>query len=116
MGPRMVVAAMVLAAGMAPALAQAEGAVAEILRRAGVAATPGAVLGTDPKARADALDALERGYRLPPELRDRENTLPPDREAVMDRLGLSRHPNASVTRMTDRMPTRAEIVDALAGR
>ncbi|MDW8443987.1 MAG: hypothetical protein RML45_06545 [Acetobacteraceae bacterium] len=74
------------------------------------------MLGTDPKARADALDALERSYRLPPELRDRENTPPPDREAVMDRLGLSRHPKAAVTRMTDRTPTRAEIVDALAGR
>ncbi|WP_114377898.1 hypothetical protein [Elioraea thermophila] len=109
-------AVLVVAVNVGPVWAQADGAVAEILRRAGVAPIPGAVMGTDPKARASALDALERTYPLPPDLRDRENTVPPDREAVMDRLGLTRHPDAPVVRMTDRTPTRAEIVDALAGR
>ena len=113
---RAALAALVVAASVAPAIAQAEGAVAEILRRAGIAPTPGALMGTDPKARASALDALERASPLPPDLRDREAIPPPDREAVMNRLGLTLHPNAPVTRMTDRTPTRAEIVDALAGR
>lgn len=116
MGRILALAGLVVMAGLAPAAAQADGAVAEVLRRAGIAPTPGAVLGTDPKTRVTALDALERTYPLPPDLRDRENTPPPDREAVMDRLGLTRHPNAPVTRLTDRTPTRAEIVDALAGR
>lgn len=116
MGRTLLLSALIAAASLTPALAQSEGAVAEVLRRAGVVPTPGAVMGTDPKARASALDALERTYPLPPELRDRENSPPADREAVMDRLGLTRHPNATVTRMTDRTPTRAEIVDALAGR
>lgn len=116
MGRALALAAVVAAASLAPATAQSDGAVAEILRRAGIAPTPGAVMGTDPKARAGALDALERTYPLPPDVRDREDTPPPNREAVMDRLGLTRHPSAPVTRMTDRTPTRAEIVDALAGR
>lgn len=116
MGRSLLLAVLVVAASLAPAAAQSDGAVAELLRRAGVSPTPGALMGTDPKARSSALDALERTYPLPPELRDRENTLPPDREAVMDRLGLIRHPHAPVTRLTDRTPSRAEIVDALAGR
>lgn len=116
MGPTLLLAALIGAAGVAPAMAQADGAVADILRRAGIAPTPGAVMGTDPKARANVLDALERISPLPPDLHDRETVPPPDREAVMDRLGLTRHSNAPLTRMTDRTPTRAEIVDALAGR
>lgn len=116
MGPTLLLAALIGAASVAPAMAQADGAVADILRRAGIAPTPGAVMGTDPKARANVLDALEQTSPLPPDLRDRETAPPPDREAVMDRLGLSRHPNAPVTRMTDRTPTRTDIIDALTGR
>lgn len=93
-----------------------DGAVAGVLRRAGVEPTTGALMGIDPKARAEALDALERAYPLPREVLDREDTLPADREALMDRLGLIRRPDAPVTRVTGRTPGRGEIVDALAGR
>lgn len=93
-----------------------DGAVAAILRRAGVAPTEGALTGTDPKARAQALDALERAYPLPRNVLDRENTPPPDAEAVMDRLGLVRHPAAPVTDLSGRRPAAREITDALRPR
>jgi hypothetical protein len=93
-----------------------ESAVAAILRRAGVAPTEGALAGTDPKARAQALDALERGYPLPRSVLDRENTPPPDAEAVMDRLGLVRHPGAPMTDLSGRRPAAREITDALRPR
>lgn len=93
-----------------------ESAVAAILRRAGVAPTEGALSGTDPKARAQALDALERGYPLPRSVLDRENTPPPDAEAVMDRLGLVRHPGAPMTDLSGRRPAAREITDALRPR
>lgn len=93
-----------------------ESAVAAILRRAGVAPTEGALAGTDPKARAQALDALERSYPLPRSVLDRENTPPPDAEAVMDRLGLVRHPGVSVTDLSGRSPAAREITDALRPR
>jgi hypothetical protein len=96
--------------------AAGESAVAAILRRAGVAPTESALAGTDAKARAQALDSLERGYPLPRSVLDRENTPPPDAEAVMDRLGLVRRPGAPVTDLSGRAPTRGEITDALRPR
>jgi hypothetical protein len=106
-----------LFATAAAAQAQApDGAVAEILRRAGVPPSPQALAGTDPKARTIALDSLERGYPLPRSVLDREGTPPPDAEAIMDRLGLVRRPGAPTTDLSGRTPSRQEIVDALAGR
>jgi hypothetical protein len=93
-----------------------DGAVASVLRRAGVAPTEGALAGTDAKARAQALDALERSYPLPRNVLDRENTPPPDAEAVMDRLGLVRHPGVPMTDLSGRRPDAREITDALRPR
>jgi hypothetical protein len=104
---------------LAPAAAHAQApdsAVAAVLRRAGVAPTEGALAGTDPKARAQALDALERAYPLPRNLLDREDTPPPNAGAVMDRLGLVRREGAPVTDLSGRRPTSREIVDALGPR
>lgn len=108
-------ASLLLAATAADAQPQ-EGAVADLLRRAGVTPNAQMIAGTDPKARATALDALERTYPLPRAVAEREGTPPPDAEAVMDRLGLVRHPGAPVTNLTGHTPSRQEIVDALAGR
>jgi hypothetical protein len=101
---------------MAAAAQPADSAVAAVLRRAGVAPTEGALAGTDAKARAQALDALERSYPLPRSLLDREDTPPPDAGAVMDRLGLVRRDGAPVTDLSGRRPTSREIVDALGPR
>lgn len=106
---------IVLAAAAAEAQPQ-DGAVAALLRRAGVPPTQQALAGTDPKARAIALDALERTYPLPRAVLDHEGTPPPDAEAIMDRLGLVRRPGVPVADLTGHTPTRQEIVDALAGR
>lgn len=103
-------------ASPSPSAAPQDGAVAAILRRAGVAPTQGALAGTDAKARAEALDALERAYPLPRNVLDRENTPPPDAEAVMDRLGLVRHPRAPITDLSGRRPAAREITDALRPR
>ena len=106
-----------LTATAVPVVAQPdESAVAQVLRRAGVAPSPGALAGTDAKARAQALDALERAYPLPRNLLDREDTPPPNAAEVMDRLGLVRHGGAPTTDMRGRTPSRQEIVDALAPR
>ncbi len=118
---RRATAALLVAAAASEAAAQAtapprDGAVAAILRRAGVAPTEGALAGTDAKARAQALDALEGSYPLPRTLLDRENTPPPDAEAVMDRLGLVRHPGAPMTDLSGRRPAAREITDALRPR
>lgn len=112
-------ALLLLAAPLLATAARAEapdGAVAELLRRAGVPATPQAIAGTDPKARALVLEALERTYPLPRSVLEREGTPPPDAEAIMDRLGLVRRPGVPVTNLAGHVPTREEIVDALAGR
>ncbi|WP_439580225.1 hypothetical protein [Elioraea sp.] len=109
--------ALPLLAVAAAAQAQApDSAVGEVLRRAGVPPTAEALAGTDPKARAIALDTLERAYPLPRSVLDREGTPPPDAEAIMDRLGLVRRPGAPTTDLSGRTPSRQEIVDALAGR
>lgn len=111
------VAAFALAASGNDAAAQAEdGAVASVLRRAGVAPTQGALAGTDAKARAQALDALERAYPLPRSVLDTENRLPPNPDGVMDQLGLVRRPGAPVTDLSGGTPTSRQITDALAPR
>jgi hypothetical protein len=99
-----------------PAAQEGESAVAAVLRRAGIAPTEGALAGTDPKARAAALDALERSYPLPRSVLDRENSPPPDREAIMDRLGLVRRPGVPVTDLSGAPPTARQITDALKPR
>lgn len=113
-------AALALAAAHGSASAQAQprqdGAVASLLRSAGVEPTEAAVAGTDAKARAQALDALERRYDLPRSLLDRENTPPPNAAEVMDRLGLVRHPGVPMTDLSGRTPTAREITDALGPR
>jgi hypothetical protein len=93
-----------------------DGAVAAVLRRAGVAPSEAALSGRDPKARAEALDALERSYPLPRSVLDLENRLPPDPNAVMDQLGLVRRPGAPVTDLSGGTPTSRQITDALAPR
>jgi hypothetical protein len=93
-----------------------ESAVAAVLRRAGVAPTRAAVEGRDPKARAEALDALERSYPLPRTVLDLENRLPPDPNRVMDQLGLVRRLGAPVTDLSGSIPTARQITDALAPR
>jgi hypothetical protein len=113
---RLILAAPLLLAAAAVQAQPQDGAVAELLRRAGVAPTPEAIAGTDPKARATVLDALERTYPLPRSVLDREGTPPPDAEAIMDRLGLVRRAGAPVTDLTGHTPSRQELVDALAGR
>lgn len=107
---------IVLAAAAAEAQAPPDGAVAALLRRAGVTPTEQALAGNDPKSRALALDALERTYPLPRSVLDREGTPPPDAEAIMDRLGLVRRPGVPVADLTGHTPSRQEMVDALAGR
>ncbi|WP_144299981.1 hypothetical protein [Elioraea rosea] len=116
-------AALALAAAHGSAAAQQrqaqprqDGAVASLLRSAGVEPTEAAVAGTDAKARAQALDALEKRYDLPRSLLDRENTPPPNAAEVMDRLGLVRHPGVPMTDLSGRTPTAREITDALGPR
>lgn len=110
-------AALLVAATANEAYAQGEGsAVAAVLRRAGVAPTEGALAGTDPKARAEALDALERSYPLPRSVLDLENRLPSDPNAVMNQLGLVRRPGAPVTDLSGSTPTSRQITDALRPR
>lgn len=113
---RPLLTASLLLAATAVEAQQEDGAVADLLRRAGVTPNAQMIAGTDAKARATALDALERTYPLPRAVLDREGTPPPDAEAVMDRLGLVRRPGAPVTNLTGHTPSRQEIVDALAGR
>ena len=105
--------------GQAPAQTPAQatdGAVAAVLRRAGVTPTEATIAGRDPKARAEALDALERSYTLPRSVLDLENRLPPNPEAVMDQLGLVRRPGARLTDLSGSTPTSRQITDALAPR
>lgn len=111
-------AALVVAADAAQAQAQPahDSAVAAVLRRAGVAPTEAAVSGRDPKARAEALDALERSYPLPRSVLDLENRLPPNPNAVMDQLGLVRREGAPLTDLSGSTPTSRQITDALAPR
>ena len=107
------------APGRAPGQAAdqaADSAVAAVLRRAGVTPTEAAISGRDPKARAEALDALERSYTLPRSVLDLENRLPPNPEAVMDQLGLVRRPGARLTDLSGSTPTSRQITDALAPR
>ncbi len=108
--------AFAAAQGTASAQSNQDGAVASLLRSAGVEPTPGAVAGTDAKARAQALDVLERRYDLPRSLLDRENTPPPNAGEVMDRLGLVRHPGAPMTDFSGRTPTARELTNALGPR
>jgi hypothetical protein len=113
---RPLLAASLLLASTAAKAQPEEGAVAELLRRAGVTPNAQTIAGTDAKARATVLDALERTYPLPRPVAEREGTPPPDAEAIMDQLGLVRRPGAPVTDLAGRVPSREEIVDALAGR
>lgn len=113
---RLLLALPLLAAASVAEAQPQEGAVADLLRRAGVPPTAQAIAGRDPKTRAIALDAMERLYPLPRSVLDREGTPPPDADAIMDRLGLVRRTAAPVADLTGHTPTRQEIVDALAGR
>jgi hypothetical protein len=111
-------AALIVAATATEAQAQGaqDSAVAAVLRRAGVTPTEAAVSGRDPKARAEALDALERSYPLPRSVLDLENRLPPNPEATMNQLGLVRRPGAPLTDLSGSTPTSRQITDALAPR
>ncbi|GIX08312.1 MAG: hypothetical protein KatS3mg116_0022 [Elioraea sp.] len=113
---RPLLALPILVAAAAAEAQPQDGAVADLLRRAGVAPTAQAVAGSDPKSRALVLDSIERTYPLPRAVLDREGTPPPDADAIMDRLGLVRRPGVPVADLTGHAPTRQEIVDALAGR
>jgi len=110
-----VAAALVVASSQTAAQAP-DGAVAAMLRRAGVAPSEAALAGRDPKARAQVLGSLERSYPLPRTVLDLENRLPPDPNAVMDQLGLVRRRGAAVTDLSGGTPTSRQITDALAPR
>ena len=112
---RCALAALMAAACVLPATAQApqsESAVAERLRRAGLPVNQRTLSGGDGKLSGDTADALARTYPLPPSVLNLRDQLPPDPEATMDALNLRRHPGVA----PNQMPATArsqEIRDAL---
>lgn len=109
------VALLLALAAACPAGAQTpapDGAVAERLRRAGIAVNERTLGGADSKLGGSAADALARTYPLPPATLALRDRLPPDPEATMDALKLRRHPRAPVTPMPANA-TRTDMRDAL---
>jgi hypothetical protein len=112
---RCALAALMAAACVLPATAQApqsESAVAERLRRAGLPVNQRTLSGGDGKLSGDTADALARTYPLPPSVLNLRDQLPPDPEATMDALNLRRHPGVAPNQLPATAKSQ-EIRDAL---
>ena len=112
---RSVLATLLAAASVLPATAQApqaDSAVAERLRRAGLPVNQRTLAGGDGKLSGDTADALARTYPLPPAILNLRDQLPPDPEGTMNALNLRRHPGVTPTPLPPTANAQ-EIRDAL---